>query len=454
MQGWGGGNDLMSAAQGVGAGWLVHSGVVGGGNGTLYKDGVQVAQFAHAYQTVLTKMVIGQDMSGAGSVGMDAAAVLIYDRALSDVERANVETYLRGKYLQNSAPTVAISAPGNASTHSFGAPVTFTASASDDQDNPATLTAAIHWSSNLDGAIGTGGSFSTSTLSLGTHTITASVTDSGSMLGSASVTITVADMTPPLITVPANLVVDAAGAGGAIVNFTTSALDNVSGVVPTINLPASGSLFPLGVTTVNVTATDGAGNVGNASFTVTVRDTSAPVLTVPANMVVEAAGAGGAIVNFTTSALDDVSGVVPTINLPASGSLFPLGVTTVNVTAMDGAGNVGNASFTVTVRDTTAPVITVPANMAVEAAGASGAIVSFTTSAFDNISGVVPTINLPASGILVPARGDDGERDGDGRGRERWQRELHGDGAGHDGAGAHGAGEPGGGGGRRRLERS
>ena len=74
------------------------------------------------------------------------------------------------------------------------------------------------------------------------------------------------------------------------------------------------------MTTVNVTATDAAGNTGNASFTVTVRDTTAPVLTVPANMTVEAASASGAVVSFTTSALDEISGVVPTINLPASGA--------------------------------------------------------------------------------------------------------------------------------------
>ena len=111
--------------------------------------------------------------------------------------------------------------------------------------------------------------------------------------------------------------------------------------------------------------------------------------------------------NFTTSALDDVSGVVPAIK-PARlrAALFPLGMTTVNVTATDGAGNVGDASFTVTVRDTTAPVLTVPANMTVEAAGASGAIGEFhDLCASDEISGVVPTINLAGFGLSVPARG-------------------------------------------------
>ena len=53
------------------------------------------------------------------------------------------------------------------------------------------LTGSLAWSSNLDGALGTGESVSTSTLAAGVHTITASVTDSGDLTGSDGVTITV-----------------------------------------------------------------------------------------------------------------------------------------------------------------------------------------------------------------------------------------------------------------------
>jgi hypothetical protein len=52
------------------------------------------------------------------------------------------------------------------------------------------LTSSLVWTSNLAGQIGIGGSFS-AVLSDGTHTITASVTDSGGLTGSDSVTITV-----------------------------------------------------------------------------------------------------------------------------------------------------------------------------------------------------------------------------------------------------------------------
>jgi hypothetical protein len=50
------------------------------------------------------------------------------------------------------------------------------------------------------------------------------------------------------------------------------------------------------------------------------------------------------------SAADDVDGIVPVECTPASGSIFPIGSTTVECTATDAAGNIGRASFTVTIR--------------------------------------------------------------------------------------------------------
>jgi aryl-phospho-beta-D-glucosidase BglC (GH1 family) len=163
------------------------------------------------------------------------------------------------------------------------------------------------------------------------------------------------DTVPPVVTVPSDLTVEATGPSGAVATFTTSALDDVSGVLPTVNTPASGSVFPLGGTTVTATATDAAGNAGSASFTVTVVDTTAPAITVPADITVAASGPGGANVNFITSASDLVSGTVSTLSNPPSGSLFPIGTTTVTVTATDAAGNSASRTFTVTVTRLPAP---------------------------------------------------------------------------------------------------
>src|SRR5204863_1118888 len=60
-----------------------------------------------------------------------------------------------------------------------------------------------------------------------------------------------------------------------------------------------------------------------------------------------------------------------------SGSVFALGTTAVNATATDEAGNASSCSFSVTVRDTTAPAITCPADQIAEATSASGAAVTY-----------------------------------------------------------------------------
>jgi hypothetical protein len=90
---------------------------------------------------------------------------------------------------ENTAPAVTISSPTNGATFISGTLINFSSSAADAEDG--SLTGSLIWTSNLDGQIGTGGSFSSTTLGDGTHTIIASVTDSGGLTGSASVSITV-----------------------------------------------------------------------------------------------------------------------------------------------------------------------------------------------------------------------------------------------------------------------
>jgi subtilisin len=94
----------------------------------------------------------------------------------------------------NTAPSVSITAPANGATFTQGESITFIGSASDTQDG--NLTGVLAWTSSLNGAIGSGGSFSRSDLSVGTHAITASVTDSGGLTGSASISITVNSASP------------------------------------------------------------------------------------------------------------------------------------------------------------------------------------------------------------------------------------------------------------------
>ena len=95
----------------------------------------------------------------------------------------------------NTAPTVAITSPGSGSSFVSGATITFTGSANDTQDG--SLTASMTWTSNLQGALGTGGTFTRNNLVVGTHTITASAVDSGSLTSSSTVTVTVTSASTP-----------------------------------------------------------------------------------------------------------------------------------------------------------------------------------------------------------------------------------------------------------------
>jgi len=88
----------------------------------------------------------------------------------------------------NSPPVADITRPAGDSCAESGTTVLFEGSATDLEDG--NLTDSLVWTSNIDGTIGTGGSFST-TLSDGSHTITTSVTDSGSATHSDTVGIIV-----------------------------------------------------------------------------------------------------------------------------------------------------------------------------------------------------------------------------------------------------------------------
>ena len=91
-----------------------------------------------------------------------------------------------------------------------------------------------------------------------------------SELSLLSAAVDAGDKTPPVMTVPSDMSVNAPADTGIAVNFNATATDVVSGDVTVTSLPASGSLFPAGPTLVTCSATDGLGNTATGAFTVTV----------------------------------------------------------------------------------------------------------------------------------------------------------------------------------------
>jgi len=161
--------------------------------------------------------------------------------------------------------------------------------------------------------------------------------------------VVIVDQTAPVLSLPAEVTTPATTATDAIVTYSVSATDNRDSNPVVVCRPSSGSVFTIGDTTVNCTASDSAGNVRSESFVVTVTDPFPPVLTIPADMNLDAPNHDGLVVTFTATAVDNVD-VDPTVTCsPASGSLFATGETTVSCTATDDSSNSVTRSFKVTI---------------------------------------------------------------------------------------------------------
>ncbi|MFP2924089.1 HYR domain-containing protein, partial [Pyxidicoccus sp. 3LG] len=128
-----------------------------------------------------------------------------------------------------------------------------------------------------------------STLPLGDTTVTATAEDSAGNQATCTFLVTVRDTTPPTVSCPEDVRVDANGSGGTSVTYEVpESTDAVS--TPTVTAsPESGSRFSTGVTRVTVTSTDAAGNSAQCSFDVTVE---AQVVKIAGGSC-QAAGGGG-----------------------------------------------------------------------------------------------------------------------------------------------------------------
>jgi hypothetical protein len=286
-----------------------------------------------------------------------------------------------------SGPVISISSASQGALGPGGAVVTYSATATDLVDGTAPVTCNPP---------------SGSTFPVGATTVVCTATDKEGLVSTLSSTVTVVDNAAPVLTVPGNINAVASGPSGAVVTYSASATDAVDGTDPVTCTPASGSTFPVGATSVTCTATDTNHLTSIATFTVTVKASAPPVVTVPSNITASATGASGAVVTFSSSATDAADGTDPVTCTPPSGSTFPIGATVVTCTATDSLGGVGTSSFTVTVVDKTLPVVTVPSNITTTATSASGAVVTFSASATDLVDGTDPVTCTPPSGSTFP----------------------------------------------------
>ncbi len=170
---------------------------------------------------------------------------------------------------------------------------------------------------------------------------------------------------PPVITcsAPININNDP-GICGAKATYTPTVAAECP--VTTACLPASGTTFPVGTTTVICTATDKLNNTGTCSFTVTVKDNEKPSITCPANLTIscEASNLPGAV---GSPMVADNCGVMPSTFVDATTPGSCPNEFTINRTwtVKDAVGNASTCLHVIKVEDKKSPIITCPANITV-----------------------------------------------------------------------------------------
>lgn len=202
-----------------------------------------------------------------------------------------------------------------------------------------------------------------STLPLGSHPLTLTVTDPSGNFSNCVTTVTVVDQTAPLVTFwPANRTLSVgAGCDIAVPDLTVEVLaaDNCSAVNVTQN-PLAGTLVSYGVTTVTVTVADAFSNATNHDTALTIVDTTNPGVTCPPDVTVNRLDAADPFATGFATATDNCTNVVVTYNDNRVGltNCNASGIIYRTWTATDGASNVTTCVQTITIIDTVAPLYT------------------------------------------------------------------------------------------------
>ena len=245
-------------------------------------------------RTIDIAPVIQEIIGRAGWVSGNSLAIIISGTGERTAEsfdgNAQAAPLLHVEYATaaggNQPPAVTITAPATPPTITAGDSVDFTGTAIDAEDGD--ISGTLDWISDLDGPLATNdNSFSTTDLvTVGTHTIIASTTDSGGLPGSDTITVTVNPVgnTAPAVTITAPATPPTITAGDSV-DFTGTAIDaedgNISGTLDwssdldgslatNDNSFSTTNLVTVGTHTIIASTTDSGGLPGSDTITVTV----------------------------------------------------------------------------------------------------------------------------------------------------------------------------------------
>jgi pimeloyl-ACP methyl ester carboxylesterase len=252
-------------------------------------------------------------------------------------------------------------------------------------------------------------------LPLGTHTITLKVDVASGVSVTDQVVVVIGDTTPPILGSAIGHTIEATAIGGTPFTLSPQATDACGAVAVTMS-PAL-AVYPLGETSVTLIATDASGNTASGNVTITVVDTTPPVIASPDNVTVEAT----AVLSHLVLAAPGATDIFPVTITSDGPAAFPLGDTLVTWTATDANGNSAAVTHTVTVVDTTPPVLTLPPDVTVTASGASTRVEIGLATATD-IFGATVSHNAPENFPLGTTHVRWDAVDGNGNRSSRTQR--------------------------------
>ena len=271
----------------------------------------------------------------------------------------------------NRSPTAVIVSPSSNATFirasNGGVAVSFAGNGSDPEDGALTG-AALVWTSNRDGQIGTGGSFTRSDLSVGTHAITLTVRDAQGATGSTSTSVTIAPPPVPVAYFSASCTflvcaLDASSSvalSGATYAWNFGDATGGTGVMAVHTFPAGGTFR------VTVIVSDANGSSAPLAQDITVVPNAAPAaqIALPASNAIFTRATNGTVsVSFAGTGTDPEDGVLSGASLVWTSSRdgqigtgtslsradLAVGAHAITLTARDAQGATGTATTTITI---------------------------------------------------------------------------------------------------------
>lgn len=222
-------------------------------------------------------------------------------------------------------------------------------------------------------------------------------------------TITVQDITPPVIVSPSNLIINCQSSTLPASTGMATATDNCGSNpgVTYADVITPGICASNFIITRTWSATDGCGNLGTAVQTITVRDISAPVITCPASITINTEDSSLPSNTGTATATDncDPNPVISFADVKTPGNCPGKFIITRTWSATDACHNTSSCDQIITIQDITPPVITCPADVTLNCQDPVLPASTGTATATDN-SGLLPAITYTDATIQGSCAGD------------------------------------------------